>query len=394
MSSLSHGSSLNLSRHRGGRRLEASGRTFGDGIREKKLKIIGNEIRLLTGTSNPQLAQEVANILQVELQKPVSYFNNNPEGEMDINIGVSLRQHAVFIMQSALPRGVNNGLQEVNMMLDASRRGSSGERTVFYAPMPYQRKDRPDDQQKPDAKRQAIGARVVLKQMESNGADRFQTVELHAQQEVGFTDLPYDALYGSAVLVPALQETLIDPPNTVYLSPDYGGGERARKWNEFLGGAGFGHMNKKRSPDGVTSFGIIANVDVRGKHVTLVDDVLSTGTSLRKISGDVIDSGALSVSAAVTHGEFIYVPEDPNKDPDPVLLAIDQRTDLTDRQKCIQKLAAAGISSIMCTDTIPQGVDVRESGLVQVVPIAPLIAKAFIAVATGMPIHEIHNHKR
>lgn len=375
-----------------GERRSAEQPSFGDRLRQKRLGLIHKEIRLLTGTSNPQLAEEVAGILQVDPQQPVTYFNDNPEGEMDVNIRVSLRQHGVFIMQAALPRGVNNGLQEVNMMLDASRRGSSGERTVFYAPMPYQRKDRPDDQQKPNASRQAIGARVALAQMENSGADRFQTIELHAMQELGFTDRPYDALYGSAVLVPAMRQNLIDPSNTVYFSPDYGGGERARKWNEFLYGAGYGHMNKKRTPDGVVSYGIISNVGVRGKHVKLVDDVLSTGTSLRKISSEVISNGALSVSAVVTHGEFIHVPEDLSKNPDPALVAIDNNPYLTDRQKCLQKLAASGISSIMCTDTIPQGVDVRESGLVQVVPIAPLIAKAFIAVATGRPIHEIHNH--
>lgn len=343
-----------------------SGRTYGDYMRFKNNSIIHNEIRLLTGTSNPALAEEVANLLKIGLEKPITYFNNNPRGEMDVNIGVSLRQRPVFIMQAATPIGVNSGKMEVSMMLDAARRGSSGERTVFYAPMPFQRKDRPDDQQKIDAKRQAIGARVILNELEADGAQRFQTVELHAPQEVGFTDLPYDALYASRVLVPAVREEILNPENTTYISPDYGGAERARKYNDFLGGCGFGYIYKRRTADGVEGYGLLG--DVRDHNVIIVDDVVSKGSSLIQATKIVQGEGALSASVVVAHGEFVDVPGE---------------------KTCLQKLEEAGISRIFVTDTLPQREEIKNNPNVRVVRIAPLIAAAFQAVALGNPIHAI-----
>ncbi len=359
MSSLERGAVPRINRHRPEARIPGS-------PMDKGISIIHNEIRLLTGTSNPALAQEVADILQISLQQPVCYFNNNTQGELDVNIDVSLRQKPVFIMQAASPNGVNNGLIEVVMMLDAARRGSSGERTSFYAPMPYQRKDRPDDQQKIGAKRQAIGARVALSTLENAGAQRFQTVELHAPQEVGFTDLPYDALYASRVLVPAVRQELIDPSNTAYFSPDYGGAERARKYDEFLRGCGSGYMQKRRTPNGVTGYGLLG--DAEGHHVLIVDDVLSKGSTIIEAARRLHAAGALTVSVAIAHGEFIDMPGE---------------------KTCLHQLQEAGISRIYVTDTLPQRPEVVNNPLVRVVKIAPLIADAFRAVALGNSIHEI-----
>jgi len=252
------------------------------------------------------------------------------------------------------------------MMLDATRRASSGERTVFYAPMPFQRKDRQDDQQKKDAERQAIGARAILTTLEANGAQRFQTVELHAMQEAGFTSLPYDTLYASRVLAPAINEELLDPKNTAYFSPDYGGGERARKYEEFLGGCGSGFMQKHRSQEGVVGFRLLG--DPRGHHVVVVDDVLSTGSTLIEASRLIHEGGALSVSVAIAHGEFINVPG---------------------KKPCLQQLEEAGISRIFVTDTLPQREEVINNPLVRVVKIAPLIAESFKAVALGSSLHDI-----
>jgi len=362
-----HGSGRRMqSPHRGG--AERGGTSlYSDAMRSKGTTFIHNEIRLLTGTSNPALADEVAALLGVDLQQPISYYSRTGRGEMDVNISVSLRQKPVFIMQAATPEGVNDGLVETAMMLDASRRGSSGERTVFYAPMPYQRKDRPDDQQRVGATRQAIGARVVLNQLEAAGAQRFQTVELHAPQEVGMTDLPYDALWASRVLVPRLQAELLEPENTVYFSPDYGGVQRARKYNEFLRGKGHGYMYKRRTPDGVEGFGMFGEVE--GHHVVLADDILATGSSLIEIARFIHSMGAKSVVAVVTHGEFNNIPGE-------------SRT-------CLQKLEDAGISHIYTTDTLPQRAEIVNSSMVSVVKIAPLIASAFRTVANGDSIHEM-----
>lgn len=358
-------------RARGGRGNVEGGHfnSYGEELENKKLTLIHNEIRILTGSSNPALALEVANLLQVDLQQPITYFDNNPLGEMDINIPNSLRQKRTFFMQAASPSGlgVSNGILEMIMMIDAARKASSGERTAFFAPMAYQRKDRPDDQQKIDATRQASGAKVILNMLEEAGADRFMTVELHALQELFFTDKPYDALFGSRVLVPAVRSEIQNAANTFYLSPDYGGGERARKWDEFMGGCGSGYMQKRRGPDGVKGFRLLGQV--RKHHVVIVDDVCATGSTLIEASKLAHRNGALTVSVVVVHGEFNNKPGE--------------------KLTCLQKLKNAGIDRVFTTDTIAQRDEVRNDPMVRVVKVAPLIAEAFRTVAQGKSIHDI-----
>lgn len=288
-----------------------------------------------------------------------------PNEELDIQVARSVRKKPVYIMQAATPGEVQNNLMEVCILLDLLRSASSGERTVFFAPFPYERKDRQDDQQRRDATRQSITARLVMDIMKTAGADRFQTLDLHAIQEAGFTNLPFDPLYASRVFVPYLRDKL-PAGKKKSLSPDVGGLGRVKKYKEFLALDGFAFGYKTHGPDGTEVNDILG--DIAGYHVLLVDDVISTGTSIVKAAALAHSKGALSVTVVATHGQFI---DEPGKKPS------------------LEQLEVAGIEKIYITDTLKHRLAVVNHPLIEIVSVAPLVADMVRSATMGNhPIHD------
>ena len=288
-----------------------------------------------------------------------------PNGELDIQIARSVRKLPVVIMQAATPGKVNDNVLEVCLLLDAVRAASAGERTVFFSPFPYERKDRQDNQQSKDATRQSIAARLMMQLMQISGADRFQALDLHLIQEAGFTTLPFDPMYASKIFVPHLRERL-PRGKKIALSPDGGGVNRVKKYNEFLLLDGFAFGYKTRGPDGADLHGIMG--DVKGTHVLLIDDVISTGGSIVKASKLAHSLGALSVTVVATHGQFI---NERGKVPS------------------LQQLEQAGIERIYITDTLKHRKEVTNHPLIEIVSVAPLVADMVRTAALGhQSIHD------
>lgn len=348
--------------------------SYGASLKDKKLCIASprDEILLFAGHSNPELAHKVAEILETDLIMSVGKPNSPngtpvfPNGELDIQIARSVRKKPVHIMQAATPGEVHENLMEVCILLDLLRSASSGERSVFFAPFPYERKDRQDDQQRKDATRQSISARLVMDMMKIAGADRFQTLDLHAIQEAGFTNLPFDPLYASRVFVPYLRDKLPEGKKKA-LSPDAGGLGRVKKYNEFLKLDGFAFGYKTHGAGGTTEVNDILG-DIEGYHVLLVDDVIASGTSIVKASKLAHEKGALSVTVVATHGQFI---DEPGKEPS------------------LSQLENAGIEKIYVTDTLRHRPEVANHPLIEVVSVAPLVADMVRSAALGNhPIHD------
>ncbi|MFH0772990.1 MAG: ribose-phosphate diphosphokinase [bacterium] len=337
--------------------------SYGARLRDIRVANLGDQVHLLAGHSNPELAQKVADILHTDLIMSIGVAKFS-DSEINVEIPRSVRSKPVHVMQAATPGEVNDNVMEVCLLLDALRRASSGERTVFFAPFPYQRKDRQNDQQRKGATRQPIAARLAMDMMEIAGAQRFQTLDLHADQEAGFTDLPFDPLFASKVLIPHIRNRLPEGKKKA-LSPDHGGLERARKYFEFLGLDGFGYAYKTRGAEGVEVHDILG--DVAGCHVLLVDDVISTGESGEKAAKLAHSKGALSVTMVATHGQFIDVPGKPSS---------------------LQRLENAGIEKIYVTDTIRHRDAVVNHPLIEVVTVAPLVAQMIKSAAFGHPIHD------
>lgn len=356
---------------RSGIRVEVG--SFGDQIRNKKLYIANprDEIFLFAGHSNPELAHKVAEILETDLIMSVGKPNSPngtsvfPNGELDIQIARSVRKKPVHIMQAATPGEIHENLMEVCILLDLLRSASSGERSVFYSPFPYERKDRQDDQQRKDATRQSITARLVMDMMEAAGANRFQALDIHVIQEAGFTKLPFDPLYASRVFVPHLRDKLPDGKKKA-LSPDIGGLARVKKYDEFLGLDGFAFGYKTHGPDGAEVEDILG--DVEGCHVLLIDDVIASGKSIVSGSKLAHAKGALSVTVVATHGQFI---DEPGK------------------TASLEQLENAGIEKIYVTDTLKHRLEVVNHPLIEVVSVAPLVADMVRSAAlANHPIHD------
>ncbi|MBI5452549.1 ribose-phosphate diphosphokinase, partial [Candidatus Gottesmanbacteria bacterium] len=179
-----------------------------------------NGLQIITGLANPALAEEVGKILQHEIDKPVTLFG---DGERRIVVSHSLRRKDVVIIQPTSPPDVNGHIMELLLMIDAARRASAAEITAVIPYFGYSRQDRKEQSGVP------ISARLVADLIQTAGANRIVTIDVHSDQEQGFTSIPWETLYGSYALVPRLKEENLDLQNTVILSPDMGGVKRTRK---------------------------------------------------------------------------------------------------------------------------------------------------------------------
>ena len=309
-----------------------------------------NNFILLTGSANPPLAQEIGGFLDHKVENPTGRFN---DGEVDVNIVPELTRRSVVVVQPTSPP-VNDNLMELLIMIDASRRAGARDITAVIPYFGYARKDRKD---KP---RVAITAKLVAQMIENAGATRMMTVDIHAEQELGFVDIPWDNLFGSAVLVPELRKR--DLSNSKVASVDVGDAKRTRSFGEKLG-LDFVILNKGRDPlTGETKMlGMIGDVD--GYNVILIDDMIAGASSIVDAADYIKKQGADRVIGAVTHGLFV--------------------------DGALDRISGSSIEEIIVTDTILHRDEVKNHPKITIVPIASLLAKAVHRNFTGQPIADL-----
>jgi len=261
---------------------------------------------LLTGTAHPRLAQSVGQELSKILNEPIVVYEATSrfqDGEININIEPNLRNRHVFIIQGAPglnnKMSVNDAVAEVEYTLDAAVRASASELTVVTPYSFYARQDRKDRPRAP------ISAAAVATKFQALGANRIVTMDLHAEQEQGFAQIPWDNLYASHVLIPEIQKLGLE--NLIVASPDAGGVKRAKKYKDALDAEGLALVIKDRdvSNGQVTSLGdgqIIG--DVKDKPVLIVDDIIGSGTTVRNAAELLLANGATEVYLAAAHGVF------------------------------------------------------------------------------------------
>ncbi|MCF8108421.1 MAG: ribose-phosphate pyrophosphokinase, partial [Desulfohalobiaceae bacterium] len=220
------------------------------------------ELKLITGTANPQLAKSIARHLQCDLTPAIAQPFS--DGEIRVEIGANVRGNDVFVIQSTC-RPVNNSLIELCLMLDALKRASARRITAVVPYYGYARQDRKVVPRVP------ISAKMVADFLMVAGAGRLLTMDLHAGQIQGFFDKPVDNLYASKVLLNYLKELKSD---LVLVSPDAGGTERARAFAKRLQ-AGLAIVDKRRDrPNQASAMHIIGQVE--GKTAVIVDDMVDT----------------------------------------------------------------------------------------------------------------------
>ncbi len=248
-------------------------------------------IKLLTGTSNPKLAQEVAEYLGIPLSDVV--VGRFSDGEVRIKINESMRGEDVFVIQS-LGYPVNESIMELLLMLDALKRASAGRITAVIPYYAYARQDRKDRPRVP------ISARLLADLITTAGAQRLIVVDLHSPQIQGFFNIPVDNLYALNVLYEYIKDRVKD--DLVVVSPDAGGVERARLLANKLG-CGIAIIYKRRPEPNVAEVLDLIG-DVKGKKAIIVDDIIDTAGTVVAATHMLLSKGAKGVLVAATHGIF------------------------------------------------------------------------------------------
>ncbi|NJN76958.1 MAG: ribose-phosphate pyrophosphokinase [Saprospiraceae bacterium] len=248
------------------------------------------DVNIFSGRETYYLAEKIAEFYGQSLTDvEVKTFS---DGEIQPVINESVRGSYVFLIQSTMPPAEN--IFELLLMIDAAKRASAGYITAVIPYFGYARQDRKDKPRVP------ISARLVANLLEAAGANRIMAMDLHADQIQGFFDIPVDHLQSDAIFIPYLQSRAdIDMKNVIFASPDVGGVKRARAYAKHFDTDLVicdKYREKANEVKGITVIG-----EVTGADVILVDDMVDTAGTLCAAAEALIEKGAKSVRAIITH---------------------------------------------------------------------------------------------
>jgi ribose-phosphate pyrophosphokinase len=257
---------------------------------EASMSAKNGSIKLVAGNSNPALAQEIANWLELPPTKAI--VRRFADMEIFVQIQENVRGSDVFVIQStSFP--ANDHLMELLIITDALRRASARRITAVVPYFGYARQDRKVGSRSP------ISSKLVANLITHAGVDRVLTLDLHAEQIQGFFDIPTDNLYASPVMVRDIKERF-DLSSVMVVSPDVGGVARARGLAKRIS-APLAIIDKRRERAGESE---VMNVigDVAGYTCILVDDIVDSGGTLVNAADALLAQGAKEVYAYITHG--------------------------------------------------------------------------------------------
>jgi len=295
-------------------------------------------VMVFTGNANPELAQAIANHLNIPLGKAqVGRFS---DGEVQVEIRENVRGRDAFIVQPTCAP-TNDNLMELLIMVDALHRASAGRITTVIPYLGYSRQDR-----RVRSARVPISAKLVANMVTTAGADRVLTVDLHADQIQGFFDVPVDNVYASPVLVGDIWQRKYT--SLIVVSPDVGGVVRARAIAKCLDHADLAIIDKRRlRPNEARVMNIIG--DVEGKNCIIVDDLVDTAGTLCQAAEALKKNGAERVVAYATH---------------PVLSG-----------RAVENIESSMLDEVVVTDSIPLRDGPRECGRIRQLSIAGILAE-------------------
>ena len=308
---------------------------------------------LLTGNSNPQLAQNIARHLQLPLGKAsVGTFS---DGEIAVEILENIRGREVYLVQSTCPP-VNDNLMELLIMADACKRASAARITAIVPYYGYARQDR-----RPRAARAPITAKLVADMISASGIDRVVTVDLHADQIQGFFSIAVDNVYASPVLLGDVWKN--DTNNLVVVSPDVGGVVRARALAKRIDDADLAIIDKRRPrANELEVMNIIGEVD--GKDCVLIDDMVDTAGTLCQAAGALKAKGAKSVSAYITHA-ILSGP-------------------------AIDRINASDLDELVVTDTVPLSEAAAQCSKIRRLEVAELLAETIRRISQNESVSSLY----
>jgi ribose-phosphate pyrophosphokinase len=306
--------------------------------------------KIFSGTANPILAEAICGHLDVPLGKAL--LGRFSDGEIYFQILENVRGADVFVVQPC-SYPVDNHLLELLLMIDAFKRASAWRITAVLPYYCYARQDRKDKPRVP------ISAKLVADLLETAGASRALTLDLHAPQIQGYFDVPVDHLYGSPVLVDYFRNKKL--LNLTVVSPDAGGVERARAFAKKLG-APLAIVDKRRVDLDVTE---VMNLigDVKGRSTLIVDDIIDTAGTLVKTADALIREGATQVFAACTHAVF--------------------------SGPAVERIENSRITEVVATDSVPVSEAARNLKKVTILSVADLLARGIRSIHEETSISEL-----
>ena len=234
-----------------------------------------------------EIGKNIANAFGVELGNVI--FHTFSDGEFQPSFEESIRGSRIFLIGSTQPSSEN--LMELLLMIDAAKRASARHITAVIPYFGWARQDRKDKPRVP------IGAKMIAKLLETAGATRIITMDLHADQIQGFFEKPVDHLYASTIFIPYLENLKLD--NLTIASPDMGGSKRAYAYSKFLKSDVVICYKQRKKANIISHMELIGNVE--GKNVVLVDDMVDTAGTLTTAADLMMERGAKSVRAICTH---------------------------------------------------------------------------------------------
>lgn len=309
-----------------------------------------NTLKVFAGSSNPALAEDIANNLDIDLGKCV--LERFSDGEIHFYIDENVRGQDIFVIQSGAYEA-NFHLVELFLMIDAFKRASAERITAVIPYYSYARQDWKDRPRVP------ISARLIADLLEASGADRVLTMDLHSPQIQGFFSIPVDNLMAAPVLVKYIQSLGLE--NLVIVSPDAGGVGRARWFAKRLE-ASLAIIDKRRpAPNVARVFHVIG--DVERKDVVIVDDMVDTAGTLVQSAEALKDNGAQRVFAACTH---------------PILSG-----------NAIERITASTMEKLIVTDTIPVKEETISIDKFVVLSVAELFGEAIRRINKGLSVSSL-----
>jgi len=251
-------------------------------------------LTLISGRAHPELASEVAEYLGITLGKIDLW--DFPDGEIGCKLEQNIRGRDVFLFQPTGPP-VNDNLMELLIMIDACKRASAERITTVIPYYGYARQDRKD------AGRVPITAKLAANMIVTAGADRVLTMDLHAAQIQGFFDLPVDHLYAAPILDQYFRSLNLPPDKLAIVSPDEGSIKRALHHQRHLGGS-LTIVDKRRSSATSTQQANLIGEPLQGKIALLFDDMISTAGSICGAADVAHQHGATDIYISAAHAVF------------------------------------------------------------------------------------------
>jgi len=317
-----------------------------------KMTTMKKSMAIFSGSVNPDLAEEIAELLKIKLGEiTLKKFEN---GEIYARYGESIRGADVFLVQSVAGEHVNDALMELLIMADAAKRASSRTITAVVAHYGYSRQDRKA------AAREPITAKLVANLMTVAGIDRLITIDLHQGQIQGFFDTPVNHLTALPILAEYFKAKNLDKDRVCIVSPDVGRAKVAKKFSELMG-ADLVIMHKGRPNHNKAEITALIG-DVRDKICIINDDMIDTGGTLVAAVETLKKEGADTVYVCATHPLF--------------------------SGPAYERLEAAEIEEVVVCNTIPVPKE-HLNGKIKVVSIASQFAKAIANVYTNDSVSEI-----